>query len=683
MKISVNWLRELVAFDLSVRELVEKLTMVGLAVDTVEPVGDDFILDLDLTANRPDALSHLGVARELSLICDQPLAYPPVEVAETDLPTTTVAAVEIQEPDLCPRYVARVIMDVHVGPSPPWLVERLEKLGQRSINNVADITNFVLWELGHPTHAFDLERLMGRRILVRRARPGELLVTLDGVKRTLSEDMLVIADASRAVALAGIMGGEESEISWHTKHVLLESAVFHPQSIRRTARALGMETEASYRFERGVDYEMPLRAADRVARLITEVAGGRVLRGAIDVYPRPLQHQPITLRHQRLVRIIGLQVPMDEAERILRLLGFDVQRISHDELTAIAPSWRIDIDGEDDLVEEVARHVGYDRISLELPAWAGAGEYLPGERDRQGIRHILTSLGFDEAITLSFVNEQLQAPFAPEGAVPQVILNPLDETRPVLRMSLLPGLLESLQHNLHHGVKQVRLFEMGTCFFKQGETQQPHEREHLALVATGLMNDVNWQDHHQPFTFYHLKAVVEALLEKFRLRRYEFTPASEGYLHPGQAARLVVDGEVVAVFGQLHPRLAAEWKFKQPVFVGELLLQRWLELRGEPIRYRPLPRYPTVVRDLSFSLPMELPYGDVATAIRHLGVEEIVAVELFDVYTGPPLPPGRRSLSIRLRMRASDRTLTEDEIHRLVGRVVSLLHERFGAEIRQ
>jgi len=683
MKISTNWLRELVDFDFSARELAEKLTMVGLAVDTVEPVGDDFLLEFDLTSNRPDALSHLGIARELSVLCGRPLKYPALELTEDDQPASAVTSVEIQEPDLCPRYVARLIMDVKVGPSPRWLVERLERLGQRSINNVADITNLVLRELGHPTHAFDFEKLEGRRIVVRRARPGELLVTLDGVKRTLTEGMLVIADAARAVALAGIMGGEESEISLRTKHVLLESAYFQPQSIRRTARALGIETDASYHFERGMDDEMPPQAADRVARLIADIAGGRVLRGAVDAYPQPIQHQPIKLRHQRLVRIIGLDVSMDEAERLLRGLRFDVQRISQDELTAIAPSWRIDIDGEDDLVEEVARHVGYDKITLELPAWAGTGEYLPGEDRRQGIRKVLTTLGFDEAITLSFVNERLQSPFQSDGASPEALLNPIDETRPVLRTTLLPGLLESLLHNLHHGVRSVRLFEMGTCFLKRGDNQRPSEREHLGFVATGLVNESNWKDHKEGFTFYHLKAAVESLVEKFRIRGHHFAPSTEGYLHPGQAARLIVDGEGLAVFGQLHPRLAAEWKFKQPIFVGEFNLERWLALEGEPVRYQPLSKYPTVVRDVSFVLPVELPFGTVEAAIRDLGVEEIVLVQLFDVYTGPPLPPGRRSLSISLRMRAADHTLTEEEINRYCGQVVNLLREKFSAEIRE
>jgi phenylalanyl-tRNA synthetase beta chain len=609
------------------------------------------------------------------------LKVPAVNLAEDRQPASAVTSVEILEPELCPRYVARMIMDVKVGPSPQWLVDRLERLGQRSVNNIADITNLVLRECGHPTHAFDFEKLAGRRIVVRRAYAGELLVTLDGVKRTLSDEMLVIADAERAVAMAGIMGGEESEISSETKHVLLEAAYFQPRSIRRTARALGMETDASYQFERGMDPEMPPKAADRVASLIAEVAGGRVLQGAVDAYPLKTQHQPIRLRHERMERISGLNVSTDDAERILRGLSFDVQRINEHELTATAPSWRIDIDGEDDLVEEVARHVGYDKIRLELPAWSGAGEHLTGESRRREIRAILTTAGFDEAITFSFVNEQMQSYFRSDPV--EVLLNPIDETRPVMRTTLVPGLLESLLRNLNHGVRSVRLFEMGKCFVRIGDNELPLEREALAVMATGSVNELSWKDHKEMFTFYHLKALVESFVEKFRVPGAQWAAATESYLHPGQSARLLVNGEEFARFGQLHPRLAAEFKLKQPVYVGELDMERWLTAEGEPIRYRPLPKYPTVARDLSFVLPADRSYGDVEAAIHQLGVKELVSVHVFDVYAGKPLPPGQRSLSISFKLRAADRTLTEEEINHAVGRVMDLLRDSFAAQIRE
>lgn len=681
MKVSSAWLKELVDFDLSPRHLAEKLTMVGLAVDRVEEVAGDAILDLDLTANRPDCLSHLGVAREIAVICGTSARWPDTRVEEDEDETARLTSVEILDPDLCPRYTARLIMGVRVGPSPAWIVERLEKLGQRSINNVADITNLVLLEVGHPLHAFDFDRLVGRRIIVRRARAGEMLKTLDGVRRTLSDEMLVIADAARPVALAGIMGGEETEISSRTTNVLLESAYFHPPSIRRTARALGMTTEASYRFGRGADYDAPARAADRAARLIAQVAGGRILRGLIDVYPRPLTRSPVRLRRSRLCRIVGLDIPLSEAERILRALGFAVERVSDEELTAVPPSFRVDIDGEDDLVEEVARHVGYEAIPLTLPPWSGAGELLPGEDKRREIRRLLTLQGFSEAITFSFVNEALDALFRSEETPVVRILNPIDETRAQLRTSPLPGLLESLAHNLHHGVKNVRLFEIGKCF--RAAPSRPEEREMLGLVATGLLNEDAWRDHQRPFGFYEMKGALETLLEKLRICDCSVTRSPEPYLHPGQSARFLLQGEWLADCGQLHPQVAALFKFKQPVFVAVVDVQKLVTRTDEAVRYRPLPRFPAVTRDLSFIVAQGIPYAEIADSIRRLGIRELTEVRLFDVYTGAGIPAGKRSLSIRLRFQAEDRTLTEDEITEIHSRIVALLRERFQVEMRQ
>jgi phenylalanyl-tRNA synthetase beta chain len=681
MKVSYQWLKELVDFDLSPRLLAEKLTMAGLAVDRLEEVGGDVILDLDLTSNRPDCLSHLGVAREIAVICGTSVRPPDSRVEEADEETAQVTSVEILDPDLCPRYTARLIMGVRVGPSPKWIVERLEKLGQRSINNVADITNLVLLELGHPLHAFDFDKLVGRRIVVRRARSGEMLRTLDGVRRTLSQEMLVIADAVRPVALAGIMGGEDTEISPTTTNVLLESAYFHPVSIRRTARALALATEASYRFERGADYDAPVRAADRAARLIADVAGGRILRGVIDVYPRPLTPSPRRLRRSRLGRLLGLEIALSEAERILRALGFAVERRNDEELIAVPPSFRVDVDGEDDLVEEVARHVGYDAIPLTLPAWSGVGELLPGEHARREVRRLLTGLGFSEAITFSFVNERLDALFRAEPTPGVRLLNPIDQTRAHLRTSPLPGLLEALVHNIHHGVKNVRLFEIGKCF--RAADHRPDEVEMLGLAATGLLNEDAWYDHPRPFGFYELKGALEALLEKLRVRDVSVEPSPEPYVHPGQSVRFLCHGESLADGGQLHPRVAAVFRFKQPVFVAVVHLDRLLARAGEAVRYRPLPRFPAVTRDLSFIVPREVTYAEIVQTIHQLGIRELADIRLFDVYTGASIPAGRRSLSISLRLHAEDRTLTEDEIADIYSRIVARLQERFPIEVRQ
>ncbi|MBP6820030.1 MAG: phenylalanine--tRNA ligase subunit beta, partial [Acidobacteria bacterium] len=393
MKISYNWLKEFVDLDLSPRDLAEKLTMVGLAVDGVEEHGDDFVLEIDLTSNRPDCLSHLGVAREVAAIIGKPLQIPDGEtgrLSDKAAKASDVTSVEILNPDLCPRYTARIIKGVKIGPSPEWLVKRLEVMGQRSVNNVADITNYVMLELGQPLHAFDLAMLRGQRIIVRAASDGEKITTLDGEERELTSRMLVIADTERAVALAGIKGGEDSGITETTVDVLLEAAYFTPAQVRATSKALGLSTEASYRYERGTDPEIVPVASARAAAMIAEIAGGQVLSGIVDVYPQKIEPAQIVMRRARYERLTGLQVELGEAERILRALGFGVEADTDKGLLrTVAPTWRIDTTIEEDLIEEVARIAGYDNLKTSLPGSAGAGAYLPGENGRRSARRVL------------------------------------------------------------------------------------------------------------------------------------------------------------------------------------------------------------------------------------------------------------------------------------------------------
>src|ERR687884_216314 len=417
MNISYNWLRELTGTKRNPRELAATLTRVGLAVEVVHEAGDDFLLEIDLTSNRPDCLSHLGVAREVVAAEGGRVLLNDDSPSRVEGKAADCTAVEIRDADLCPRYAGRVVRGVTIKPSPDWLVKRLEAIGQRPINNVADITNYVLHEQGQPLHAFDLAKLTENRIVVRRAQAGEKIKTLDGIERGLDIEMLVIADAVRPVAVAGVMGGEDSEISEATRDVLIESAYFNPQSVRRTARNLGLHTEASYRFERGVDYEGVLRAQQRCVALICEVAGGTATADAIDVYPQRIEPPIVSLRPERVKALTGLDVPSAEMLRILLALGF-IQRdamaamgvaggqtvSAGRALTFIAPTWRMDIEREEDLVEEVARHWGYEKIRTELPASSLAGEYQPSERKRRALRRSLVASGFDEAISFSFID---------------------------------------------------------------------------------------------------------------------------------------------------------------------------------------------------------------------------------------------------------------------------------------
>jgi len=475
MKISYNWLSELVTLTLNPKELAERLTMAGLAVEAVERIRDDHILDFDLTSNRPDALSHIGIAREAALICGTSLISRKRALNEGDESVEAAASVEILDPDLCPRYAARVVRQVKVGASPKWLVDRLESIGQRSVNNVADITNYVMFEMGQPTHAFDLDLLHSARIIVRRPRAGEEITTLDGFTRELAPEMLVIADADRPVAIAGVMGGADTEISDRTTNVLIESAYFNPSSIRHTAKALGMVTEASYRFARGVDFQAQVRAADRVAEMIAEIACGQVLKGSIDVYPAPITRDSGSLRESRIERLTGLKVPIQQASEILRGLGFDVELDDQQKrLRACPPSFRVDVSREEDLVEEVARHVGYDLVDVTLPAWGGEGRYLRGDSHRRNVRRALISIGFDEAYSFSFVSGERDRLFR-RGGHAITIVNPIDVNQSEMRASLLTGLLDSVQHNFNQGTRDVKLFEMGRVF-EASSDERPGER---------------------------------------------------------------------------------------------------------------------------------------------------------------------------------------------------------------
>jgi len=716
MDISYNWLRELAELSLPPRELALRLTMAGLAVDAVHEKGDDFVLEFDLTSNRPDCLSHLGIAREAAALAGVSLRLPATDVTNAAGRTEEFASVTIEDAALCPRYAARVVRGVKIAPSPEWLARRLQAIGQRPINNVADITNFVLHEMGQPLHAFDLATLSESRIVVRRARAGEKIKTLDGVVRELDEQMLVIADASRAVAVAGVMGGEETEISGATVDVLIESAYFDPQSVRRTSKALGLQTEASYRFERGVDYEGVRRAQDRCVALICEIAGGTATVDAIDVYPTKIEPPVVRLRPRRVKELTGLVVNAGESERILESLGFESQEpdgvfSSNDapasegetgELSFKAPTWRRDVSIEEDLVEEIARLVGYDNIGEALPPSPVAGEYLAGDRRRRAARQVLTASGFDEAISFSFVDEAaaLDETDAGVGAgesrfelVPGLqkvegegafvrLSNPIIEGARLMRPTLLPGLLESVRNNFNHAARDVRLFETGRVFASGGEGEtRPNEVEAFALVLTGEALDEG-RATGRALDLFDIKGALEAATDAMRIGALEFTNASVRHLREGQSARVSLGGAAVGTLGRLSEELAARYKFRQPVFVAEVNLTALLASGERPARYTPLTRFPSVVRDVSFVAPRAAAYGDMKRAILSLGIEECREVLLVDVYEGTGVPEGKRSITLRVEYRADERTLRDEEVDAMHARVVAALEGEFGAQLR-
>jgi phenylalanyl-tRNA synthetase beta chain len=687
MYISYQWLRELTGTKLAPEEIRERLTNVGLAVDAVEASGDDFVLDVEVPSNRGDVLSHIGVARELAVIERSQVSTPTSQPSSTEGKSTDLAAVEILDPRLCPRYAGRVIRGARIGPSPEWLTKRLEAIGQRPINNVADITNYVLHEYGQPLHAFDLAKLNEKRIIVRRAARSEIIKTLDGVERKLDSEMLVIADAQHPVAVAGVMGGEDSEISNATTDILIESAYFDPASVRRTAKLLGLHTEASHRFERGTDPEGVIRAQARCVSLICELAGGVATEDAIDVYPNPINSKTVSLRPQRVEAITSLKVPVDEMLRILTALGFDVREQNKEKLTVTVPSWRHDVSIEEDLVEEVARHTGYDQIQSALPPASMAGEHHSTESRKRALRNAISAHGFDEAITFSFVEEShdfaLIPAFRERLATPSVLLtNPIIEEASQMRQTLLPGLLNSLQHNINHGTRDVALFELGRVFAALEAAGLPHEREALALVVTGGVRQANRAQADREADFYDLKGALESATSVMNLPPLDFAGAAIEHLRPGQAATISVSKTAVGAIGRLSEMVAARYKFRQPVFVVEIDLTALLELPELPVLYSPLPRFPAIVRDVSLLVDRKLALAKLIEAIDEQKAPHLVGAQFVGTYDGEGIAEDKRSVTVRVEYRAEDRTLRDNEVDEVHWPLVKALQDKFAAEIR-
>jgi phenylalanyl-tRNA synthetase beta chain len=684
MLISSNWLRELTGTKLSAEEIRDRLTNVGLAVDAVESRGDDSVLDVEVPSNRGDCLSHVGIARELAVSEESKVQSPMSQVQNAGGKTGDFASVEISDPDLCPRYAARIVRGVKIAPSPEWLAKKLESIGQRPINNVADITNYVLHELGQPLHAFDLDKLTEHRIVVRRAVAGEKITTLDGVERELDKAMLVIADAQKPVAVAGVMGGEESEISNATTDVLIESAYFNPGSVRRTARKLGLQTEASHRFERNIDPEGVVAAQERCVALICEIAGGTATEDALDVYPSRFEYRSVNLRPARLEAITSLKVDETEMKRILSGLGFQQRTDDADVLIYKIPPWRHDVTIEEDLVEEIARHTGYDNIMTALPPAKSAGEYHPSETRKRKLRRALAACGYDEAIDFSFIEAtndfDLMSAFG-EAANAVTLTNPIIEEASCMRQTLLPGLLSSIRHNLNQGIRDVCIFETGHVFAAvSGEL--PDEREALALVATGGVMEAGRAEPARQVEFFDLKGAVEAAIDAMNLPPLSFKAEAVKHLRAGQSAVISAGDVKIGTMGRLGEAIAGSYKFRQAVYVAELDLTELLELPERPVLYSRLPRFPSIVRDVSLLVDRQVTLADLTDAAENQRADYFVGVTFVGTYEGEGIADNQRSVTLRFEYRAPDRTLRDEEIDAVHWPLINALKEKFSAEIR-
>ena len=707
MKVLVSWLREFVDVPGSPDEIAQMMSVRGFAVEGIEfvntdvsagaahpsdgplgqhwPVGShsdptmakaDAVLDFEITANRPDCMSVLGMAREVATAYGLPLktAGSPSRLRD-GVQEGGPAGIDIviENPDLCPRY-AGAVADVTVGPSPGWMQARLQAAGVRPISNIVDVTNYVLLELGQPMHAFDLARLRGAQIRVRTARPDETIRTLDGQARDLSPEMLVIADAERPAAIAGVMGGAESEVTHGTRAIVFESAYFNPLSVRRTSRKLGLKTEASMRFERGADPGLPVAAMARATALLQAIGAGRMRGTVVDCYPTRLDPRVLRLRRTRIAGILGAAIPDADVRRILEGLGFAL-RDAVDGWEVDVPTRRVDAAREVDLIEEVARHYGFDRLPVTFPPLAAAPRPIDPRitRTRQ-LRAILTAAGFSEAVTFGFIAEAAAAPFAAEGDVVP-IANPLSENFAVLRPSSLPGLIDAVAYNRRRERRDVRLFEIGAHFSRAGG-----ERGALACAWTGLAAYEHWSGSGRDVDFFDMKAVVERICEVVGVA-VETTPHRAGWLVPGRSATVSVNGTRIGLLGQLTRDLTdAHGLPADPVYVADIDLDALDQAgAGRQIRVEPLPRYPSVTRDISVLVDDTLAAADVRTTIRDAAPPTLVRVIEFDRYQGKGIPGTKVSLSLRLTFRSSDRTLTDADVQTAMDQVLAALKDRHDA----
>jgi phenylalanyl-tRNA synthetase beta chain len=683
MKISVEWLKEYVDLPETTATLKEDLTLSGLVVESVGDYEGDAVLELEITSNRPDCLSHFGTAREVAALYRRPLKLPAARKRLRLRKERIPYSVEILDSRLCPRYTGLLMDDIRVGPSPSWMQRRLNSAGMRPVNNIVDITNFVLLELGHPLHAFDFHQLRGGRIVVARARDGQKMTTLDGTERLLDGEMLLINDGEGPVAIAGVMGGLHSEISDSTRVVLLECAYFDPVSVRRTAKRLGLSTEASYRFERGADWDDTVGAIARTCTLIEELAGGRIAGSLRDVYPTKLGPVEIELHRSRAESLLGVKLTDEFVESTLRRLNFKLVRRGKGAWNVICPTYRADMELEADLIEELARFHGYQNIPTTIPPARSAGIPSPLHENESIARRILLGLGYSEAVNLSFAAESEYLEFPPPAGCGRVaIRNPLTEDTQFMRSALSPGLVRSARRNFNHDEHQVRLFEIGNVY-RAAQNGKPVEIATLGLLATGDFANHNWTHPEGSFDFFHLKGVVTALLQGMKSGPAEIAPADDvPWLNLADASAIFVDGQRVGVIGSLHPELEEKYKLKQPVFLAEIDFASLSQLAFIPAQYEPLPRYPAAERDLSFLVGRQTSYGAIRSGIESLRIGELARVNLIDVYEGEKVPADKISLTLRLTFQDREKTLTVDRVQGFSDNILNYLKSTFGAILR-
>ena len=680
MRFTYSWLKEYIDVKLKPKELAEKLTMAGLEIEAVSQADGEWVFEAEVTTNRPDWLNIIGIAREVAAITDEKMAA--TKAGQHSSASTGRAAqpksaanciIQVLDKQSCPRYTGRIITGVKVAPSPEWLIKRLKSIGVRSVNNIVDITNFVLFETGQPLHAFDFDKLSGGRIIVRRAKGNEQIVTIDGVTRKLDLSMLVIADENAPVAIAGIMGGKGTEVTESTKTILLESAYFDPAITRKVSRCLGLGSDSSYRFERGVDLEGVKTASDRASALIVEIAGGLIGKIA-NIGKKSITQANVLVNFQKVNDVLGTNVPTKEISRILKALGLKSGKTSKAGAVFTIPSWRRDLKKEEDLIEEIIRIYGYDKICTD-------SVFIPMQPDlARIISDTLVSFGLNEAITYSLVDKVLDDIFQPAPLVAAIkIKNPLSSDFAVLRRNIIAGILNAAKWNLNRNINDIKLFEIGPVYHSEKLDRQ--EENHIVICLSGTRRD-NWQDGVNPVDFYYLKGITDSLFKKLGVSNYDIKPGQSGIFQAEQSAEIMIKGEPAGFLGKVEKGLLKKIDIDKDCFVCQInmdILVKHVELKK---RFTALPKFPVVYRDISTLAKIETPLGDIVNMIKETAGDIIKEIKLFDVYKGEQIPKGHRSLIFRLTYQSFDKTLTDKEVEIIHSGIISALKEQLGVGTR-
>jgi phenylalanyl-tRNA synthetase beta chain len=673
--------------ELGISDSHEEIMVLPADAPVGTPLADymgDVIFDLDITPNRPDCLSVIGIAREIAALTGQEVRLPEVSYGETTVPIDQQISVEIIAPDLCPRYSASLITGLKVASSPRWMQQRLLACGMRPINNIVDVTNYVMLEYGEPLHAFDYNQVRGKKIIVRRAENGETMVTLDGVKRVLAPDMLVIADPERAVAIAGVMGGADSEVTEQTSAIFLEAASFNPASIYHTGNRLGLPSEARMRFERGISPELTMPALERATQLLIQFGGGEAAKGLIDAYPGKKKAKPISLSRGEVKRLLGVDFSLDQIKKALVSLGFDCQPgASASEIKVTAPYWRSDISLSEDLIEEVARIIGYDQIPVTMLSQpVPRQDPAPIIRLKQEVSRSLTGYGFQEVITYSLTSLDLLNRLMPQPhplkPPPLRMANPMTADQEYLRPSLRANLLAALEANQRHEEGGIRLFELGRVY-RRRPNDLPDEPEVLCGLLTGPRFEQSWRGGDESLDFFDAKGIVEGLFGHLGVEA-DFQPGSDESLHPAKQAAIAIGDKRLGVVGELHPKVLDAFELSDKVYLFEIELKALLPFATAPKLFQPISRFPAIVRDMALVVDAGIAHRQVVDIIR--GFPLVTEVNLFDLYSGGKLPAGKKSLAYRITFQSPTHTLTDDEVNKVQKQILDKLSKQLGASLR-